>query len=258
MLTAWLFYRLFKWLGIGIFAGGLALSASTASPRARLAGGLGLATVGLLFVWMGGYGLMKGMDQSFRELHIAGALFASLAALFGGVLGGVLRSRIAPLILVVGGFASAVGFMTAKGVLLPTVVLALVIPVLLAAAAGGLGAWLGPAEVDPERSKRGVAQWFGWIARAEGVSLLVLFFVFMPLKYGADIEIDGGDGWVGWIHGVLVFLYLLSLGAGLVVARWGILAGILGFFASLLPLGTFVFEWWLSRREASVTESASP
>ena len=48
MVTAWLIFRLVKWVGIGAFAAGLALAAGPARPRTRLGGGLGLATVGLL------------------------------------------------------------------------------------------------------------------------------------------------------------------------------------------------------------------
>lgn len=251
MLTALLAYRLAKYLGIGLFAGGLGLAVSTASPRTRLVGGLLLATLGLIATWMGGYGWMKLLGQSFREPHIAGALFASLAALLGGVLGGLLASRAAPLALAVGGFAASVGFMTSGPAADPLtlVVAGGLVPVVLAVGAAVAGSRMGPAPVAPETSKVAVKHWFAWIARAEGISLLVLFGLYMPLKYGAHIEIDGGDGWIGWAHGVLVFLYLLALGTGLVVARWGILAGVLGFVASLLPFGTFAFEWWLGRRE---------
>lgn len=248
MVTAWLIFRLVKWVGIGAFAAGLALAAGPARPRTRLGGGLGLATVGLLATWMGGYGVMKAMDLSFQEPHIFWAMLASLVGLAGGALGGWVGSRVLPLALATFGFVSSIGLMTAKGDPTALLVLGGVIPAVLAGAAAGVGAWLGPAERSVEEAKQAVHVWFSWIARAEGISLLVLFGVFMPLKYGAGIEIDGGDGWVGWIHGVLVFFYMTALGIGVIANRWGIVAGILGFIASLVPFGTFVFEWWLGRR----------
>lgn len=251
MVSAWLVFRLVKWLGIAVFAAGLGLSVSRSPVRSRLFGGLGVATAGLFLTWMSGYGMMKGLDQSFREPHIAGALLASLVALLGGVLGGWLGSRIVPLALVVGGMASSIGFMTAGADPTALAVLGGVVPVVLAVGAAAVGYAMPLAEADRVAARAAVHTWFSWIARAEGVSLLVLFGVYMPLKYGAGIEIDGGQGWIGWVHGVLVFLYLLALGTGVFGNRWGLLAGALGFVASLLPFGTFVFEGWLGRRQDS-------
>lgn len=251
MLTTFLVLRLVKWLGVALLTGGLAVSVGTGRPRARLVGALGVATLGLVVSWLAGYGMLKATGGELSAPWVNASLFASMAALGGGVLGGLTRSRALPLALVTGGLAASLGLMTGRVDPVAMGVLGGIVPAVLAIVAGLVGFFLLPAApVQPQASSRAVLRWFTWIARAEGVSLLVLFGVYMPLKYGVGIEIDGGQGWIGWIHGMLVFLYLLALGVGVFANRWGILAGVLGFFASLLPFGTFVFEWWLHRRQA--------
>lgn len=81
---------------------------------------------------------------------------------------------------------------------------------------------------------------FLWIARAEGASLLLLFGVAMPLKYGLGYE--HATWWPGLAHGVLFIAYVASLGIVGRVEGWSIPRLVLGFVASFVPLGTFVFE----------------
>ena len=81
---------------------------------------------------------------------------------------------------------------------------------------------------------------FLWIARFEGLSLLLLFFVAMPLKYGFDhpemVEI------VGWAHGLLFLAYVAGLAAVGLPRRWSLVRLALGFVAAFVPFGTFAFE----------------
>ena len=94
--------------------------------------------------------------------------------------------------------------------------------------------------MNPSPTPSPTLAWFFNVARAEGVSLLLLFGVAMPLKYalGNPILVP----YVGWAHGVLVFLYLIALQSVARVEGWGVLRVALAFVASLLPFGTFVFE----------------
>ncbi len=85
------------------------------------------------------------------------------------------------------------------------------------------------------------AKWFTWIARLEGVSLLLLFGVAMPLKYVGGIA--EATVWTGWAHGCLFLVYLVALDSQRRVAGWSLGWAAVGFVASLLPLGTFLFEW---------------
>ena len=81
---------------------------------------------------------------------------------------------------------------------------------------------------------------FLWVARLEGLSLLVLFGVAMPLKYG--LGWSHATWWPGLLHGLLFMAYI---GATLLVAqveRWSAGTSALAFAASLVPFGTFAFE----------------
>ena len=74
-------------------------------------------------------------------------------------------------------------------------------------------------------------------ALLEGVSFLVLLLIAMPLKYMAG-QPDAVRV-VGMAHGVLFVLYVLLLIQQGIARRWSWRTMILGFVASLVPLGTF-------------------
>lgn len=99
--------------------------------------------------------------------------------------------------------------------------------------------------IEVDESGTATLVWFLWIARAEGVSLLALFGVAMPLKYGLGWM--HATAWAGWFHGALFLVYLIALGSVVRVRGWGFLGLALGFIGSLVPLGTFAFERWAER-----------
>lgn len=80
----------------------------------------------------------------------------------------------------------------------------------------------------------------------EGVSLLLLVLIAMPLKYLADISSPVAI--MGMIHGILFPLYLIALVHLVVVKRWKAARWFKGVVAGLLPFGTFVFESYLKKR----------
>ncbi|MBN9522974.1 DUF3817 domain-containing protein [bacterium] len=84
---------------------------------------------------------------------------------------------------------------------------------------------------------------FRVIAFVEGLSALLLFFVAMPIKY---VEALGGNPlpvkYVGWAHGVLVIAFGIAGLLAMQARRWGIMSGVYGFVAALLPFGTFVYD----------------
>jgi integral membrane protein len=84
-----------------------------------------------------------------------------------------------------------------------------------------------------------------WIAKIEGVSFLVLLGIAMPLKYAAGLPIAVKI--VGWAHGVLFILFLVSLWNARQRAElpWALSARV--FVASLLPFGPFVVDGRLAR-----------
>jgi integral membrane protein len=69
----------------------------------------------------------------------------------------------------------------------------------------------------------------------------------MPLKYqfGWPLAVK----YVGWAHGLLFILYIVAVFAAIKAMNWGIRGVFLALVASLVPLGTFVLDRSLKRRE---------
>ncbi len=85
---------------------------------------------------------------------------------------------------------------------------------------------------------------------AEGISFLVLLCIAMPLKYYAGIpEVVK---FVGWAHGLLFILYIIAVLLAIKPMRWGGLSVLIALAASLIPLGTFVLDRSLKKREAEL------
>lgn len=81
---------------------------------------------------------------------------------------------------------------------------------------------------------------FKKIGFAEAISYLLLLGVAMPLKYMFDMPI--WVKYVGWIHGVLFIAYVVWLLLAAYEQKWGMGKILLGFIASLLPFGPFIFH----------------
>lgn len=81
----------------------------------------------------------------------------------------------------------------------------------------------------------------------EGVSFLVLLLVAMPLKYFLDFPIAVKV--TGWIHGILFILYILTVFMAIKPMRWNWFSVLVALAASLIPIGTFVLDSSLRRRE---------
>jgi integral membrane protein len=85
------------------------------------------------------------------------------------------------------------------------------------------------------------------IAFIEGVSYLVLLGVAMPLKYLAGMPAPVKA--VGWAHGVLFVLYLLSVGEVYLKRRWTLMQAGWAVAAAFVPFGTFALDGRLRREE---------
>lgn len=83
-------------------------------------------------------------------------------------------------------------------------------------------------------------QSFKWIARAEGISFLVLLFIAMPLKYIWD-----NPSWVrvvGMAHGVLFVAYIAWAIFVKEIKNWDWKTLAIVILGSILPFGTFYIE----------------
>jgi integral membrane protein len=82
---------------------------------------------------------------------------------------------------------------------------------------------------------------------AEGISLLLLLFVAMPLKYyGGQPQMVTV---VGWIHGILFVLFMLAVMIVYRQHKWPFARVIIAFLAAFLPFGTFIFDSQLKKEQ---------
>ena len=90
---------------------------------------------------------------------------------------------------------------------------------------------------------------FRLIALIEGISMIILVLIAMPLKYFA--EQPAPVKYVGWVHGILFLLYLVLLLEVWIKYKWSFGKVLVAFIASLLPFGTLLFEKRLRKEERS-------
>ncbi|HEX2534918.1 MAG TPA: DUF3817 domain-containing protein [Chitinophagaceae bacterium] len=81
----------------------------------------------------------------------------------------------------------------------------------------------------------------------EGVSLLVLLFIAMPLKYAAGRP--EMVRYVGWAHGLLFVLFMGAALTAYLGRNWPFKKLVLAFLAAFVPFGTFWFDRQLKREE---------
>lgn len=88
-------------------------------------------------------------------------------------------------------------------------------------------------------------QFFRKVALIEGISLIVLVGIAMPLKYIWDqpeaVRI------VGWIHGILFIFYIWILLHVWIGKSWPFKRLTIAVIASLVPFGTIIFDRSLKR-----------
>lgn len=90
-------------------------------------------------------------------------------------------------------------------------------------------------------------QRFRIISLAEGVSLIVLMFIAMPLKwiFGLPEMVK----YIGWVHGILFITYVLVLFPTSKSLKWTFGNTLIALVASLLPFGPFLFDRKLKAEE---------
>ncbi|MEO1270279.1 MAG: DUF3817 domain-containing protein [Myxococcota bacterium] len=239
----YLVWRLIKLLAVALFAGGTLGSVLSSTRTARL-NALGITTVGLVLTWIAGFAMMKMTSRGLSELWIVWALVSSFLGFHGvALVAHKPQPRQVSSVLAVGGMLSAVAVMVWRGAeVMPLVALSVI-----AVAVSVLLVWHISPKVRSaqERDVDMSWAWFRWVARLEGLSVIVLMLVFLPLKHGAGVVLDGGTGLLGWTHGVLVVVYLQALMSTGRMLGWSGKRYAAGFGMSLVPFGTFVFERWV-------------
>ncbi len=83
-------------------------------------------------------------------------------------------------------------------------------------------------------------RWLRGLAWAEGLSLLLILFVTMPLKYGLDVP--GPNKVLGLTHGLLTVVFVSYLCYLWASRKWPVRVLLWGLAASLIPFAVFYVE----------------
>jgi len=90
------------------------------------------------------------------------------------------------------------------------------------------------------------------IGIAEGISFLILLLIAMPLKYYFDLPMMVKV--VGWLHGILFIVYIAAVFLAIKAMRWNWFSVLVALAASLIPIGTFVLDKSLKKRQDELQE----
>jgi integral membrane protein len=90
-------------------------------------------------------------------------------------------------------------------------------------------------------------KWLRVIGISEGISLLVLLAIAMPLKYIAHKP--EAVKYVGWIHGLLFITFIATVMYVYLQRNWPFTRVVYAFIAAFVPFGTFIFDKWLQKQE---------
>ncbi|MCX4240523.1 DUF3817 domain-containing protein [Paraliomyxa miuraensis] len=103
-----------------------------------------------------------------------------------------------------------------------------------------------------------VVPWFFALGRAETASFVILLGIAMPLKYAAGMP--AATAWVGWLHGMLLLLYVIALRSVVRIHRLGLRHAVMGAVLALLPFGPVWLEhrWRRTRRLDSPMPEPEP
>lgn len=241
-MTAWAVLRFCKFVSVALLTAAVLGGVFGGTPEARRRASLQLGTLSIIGVLMFGYALTKKVGASIGDPWISRSLFAGLVG-YGAACWTGTAPRVRPIsaAIALAGLLGAFGWMSARN-LEHAWILGLLLPAALATPAAILAARRSSVDASDTEASDDTLRWFSWLARAEGVSLLMLFGVYMPLKHGAGIILDGGQGWFGWAHGVFQLIFVVSLVVTARIRGWSATRQLVGFVASLIPFGTFWFE----------------
>lgn len=92
-----------------------------------------------------------------------------------------------------------------------------------------------------------VWKWFRRIGNWEAASFILLLGIAMPLKYLAGIP--QAVSVVGMAHGVLFIAYLYMVHECRMQFKWPFWVAALGALASVAPLGPYIFDKWLHKKQ---------
>ena len=98
-----------------------------------------------------------------------------------------------------------------------------------------------------KNNKQKLLHRFRMVGIAEGISFLVLLLIAMPLKY--FMQIPEAVKYTGWVHGILFITFIYFAFEVMGSLNKSFLWFVKAFLASIIPLGTFIFDRQLKKEE---------
>ncbi|WP_018865238.1 MULTISPECIES: DUF3817 domain-containing protein [Thioalkalivibrio] len=95
-------------------------------------------------------------------------------------------------------------------------------------------------------------KFFRLISVLEGLSLITLLFIAMPLRTYADMPL--AVTYAGWVHGILFIIYGASSLIASHLSGWPVWKWLLVLFLGVVPFG-FLYVDHLIRRETAPTSN---
>ncbi|QQK81281.1 DUF3817 domain-containing protein [Salicibibacter cibi] len=90
-------------------------------------------------------------------------------------------------------------------------------------------------------------KWFRYLGHMEGLSLVTLLFVAMPLKYMAGY--DAVVSVIGMAHGILYILYMAFVLLGTFTIRWSWKWFFGASAVAFIPFGNFILDAQLKKAD---------
>ncbi|MEM1007391.1 MAG: DUF3817 domain-containing protein [Myxococcota bacterium] len=242
-LSTWLLWKWIKLTSVVVFAGGVFGTLSPSSRASRLWIAHWVMTPSWVLVWISGFWMMKTTGRPMSTMWILTSLFASYLTFHATVMIAYRREQPKSMTLwmAIWGLFASLSVMVTRPIAWKLMAIVLGVSTLLS-----LPFVIFFSRISITDDVEDVSPywtWFQWIARLEGLSLLLMLFVSMPLKYAFQISLDRGTGLVGWTHGVLLLVFMQSLVSSGRYLGWSWKKIGVGFLSSMVPFGTFVFEF---------------
>ena len=80
---------------------------------------------------------------------------------------------------------------------------------------------------------------------ADGISLLVLLLIAMPLKYFAGLPVVVTI--VGSLHGAIFVTYVIAIAIVQLRIRWHIIYSLIAGVVAFIPFGNFIFDKYIKK-----------
>lgn len=256
LLHPWSLSKAIKFLGLAAYTVGISATVISEDRVVRLRALYGLVVPGFVLTYAAGWMLMKLSGRSLlAPWLIAGAVVGWFSLHLAFMSAYRARPRRVTPMLAWGFLGAGISIMTLRVETLGSVVPIAVIGL----GAGSLAAWpftrtsALTSQEDEDTAWRGLR----WLTLLEGTTLLLLVGVSMPLRALFDVRLDGGTGLLGWVHGVLVLVFIQSLASSCRLFDWSRGTLFIGAGSALVPGGGFWLHRHLRRKVNALGETSS-